>query len=163
MPNNGYFDSERDGELIKGGGYFWCSTCLVARPLDDLSPDPRYCQGCYGFLLKEVEMLSSGKHPQWVPRTSPKPIRQLVQPSSGGCHNYTHTPLGSPMESGIMATVKGKRGPKRRADLPAEMIMQWASEGMGSKMIASKLKAELNITIGFRTVARIIAGQRVLV
>ena len=55
----------------------------------------------------------------------------------------------------------GKRGPKPKI-LPLELIMQWAGEGDGSKKIASRLKTEHGIEIGFRTIARILCGQRIL-
>ncbi len=48
MPNN-YFSCAKDREFIEAGGFF-CETCLVGKPLDDISPDPRYCQGCHDQL-----------------------------------------------------------------------------------------------------------------
>jgi len=167
MPNNGYFNAKRDSELITAGTHFWCGACLVAKPFDDQSPDPRYCQDCHDFLLKEVALLApKQRRPEWIPKA--KEISQKLAGVSG------YPPL-------IMATVKSKksevaiiypavstrpivkRGPKRRTDLPIELITQWASEGMGYKRIAAKLKIECNITVGFRTVARIVAGQRVVI
>jgi hypothetical protein len=56
-----------------------------------------------------------------------------------------------------------RRGPKHRTDLPVEVIMQWAGEGMGSKVIAARLKAEHGIIVSYKTIQRILAGQRVLV
>ena len=47
-----YFDIKHDGAIINAGG-FWCEACLIGKPGSDTSPDPRYCQDCYGFLLKE--------------------------------------------------------------------------------------------------------------
>jgi hypothetical protein len=165
-----YFDTKRDNQLIASGNYFWCEACLKARPLDDQSPDPRYCLGCYEFLLKEAILLPPKQgRPKWVPKA-----KEAVK-SGAGISGYPPR---------IMATVKGKksevaiippsvstrpivkrirRGPKHRTDLPVEVIMQWAGEGMGSKKITAKLKADYDIAIGFRTVARILAGQRVLV
>ncbi len=78
MPNNGYFDSERDKDIIEAGGFF-CLACAVGKPADDQSPDPRYCQGCYDFLLKEAEMLPSNKRPKWIPKPHSNAVRGAGQ------------------------------------------------------------------------------------
>jgi len=135
----------------------FCHACLDDKPATEASPDPRYCQGCYDFLLKEAELLPVGKHPQWAPRTPQKPVVEPVQPASGAGHNNTGTPIGS----GIMSTVKAnnKRGPKHKA-LPVELIVQWVGEGMGSKAIASKLNNELGIKVSYKTIQRLLSGEK---
>lgn len=157
------FSIRRDNELIRAGTHFWCETCVVARPLKEQSPDPRYCQGCYEFLLKEAELLG-GRKPTWAPKDSqpvtrrpPEPVGEPVQPASGVGHNYIGTRIGS----GIMSTLEskkddGKRGPKHKA-LPRELIKQWAGEGMGSRAIASRLNNELGIEVSYKTVQRALA------
>ncbi len=55
MPNNGYFDNKRDKHLIASGSHFWCHGHLTAQPVSELSPDPRYCTGCFDFLQKGLE------------------------------------------------------------------------------------------------------------
>ena len=87
MPDSGYFESKRDKETINAGGFF-CFGCLTGKPASKLSPDPRYCQGCYDLFLKEAEMLSPGRRSQWAPRVPRKPL----QPASGVGHNYIGTP-----------------------------------------------------------------------
>ena len=54
----------------------------------------------------------------------------------------------------------GKRGPKLKS-LPQEVVIQWASEGMGSKAIASQLKREQGIDVSYKTIQRILSGERV--
>jgi hypothetical protein len=56
-----------------------------------------------------------------------------------------------------ITTNEMKRGPKHR-QLPDDSIRQWASEGAGSKAIASKLKAEHGITISYKTIQRRLKG-----
>jgi len=63
------FDIKRDVAIEKVGGIF-CRACLSGRK--DLSPDPRYCQRCYGFLRKEAELLPPGKRPRWIPKCPPR-------------------------------------------------------------------------------------------
>lgn len=167
MPISGYFDFKRDTKIVNAGGFF-CQACLVGKPLDDISPDSRYCRGCYEFLNKEASILPAGKHPRWVPKTPQPKIRG-------------EKPIPVPQDAVlIMATVKGKksevaiiqppvakvthekRGPKHK-DLPVELITQWVGEGMGYKRIAAKLKAEHDINVGFRTIARAVKGERLLI
>ena len=68
------FDSKRDKELFAAGTHFWCEGCLIARPLDARSPDPRYCQGCHDFLSEEASHLS--RKPSWTPKAQNKANNQ---------------------------------------------------------------------------------------
>lgn len=169
MTSRGYFNAERDSALIAAGTHFWCQTCFVARPLDDRSPDERYCQACYCLLSKEAEMLGSHvKEPDWIPGKLQKIEGKKLPPIPQGGGGNMATVKGDKSEVAIIKPVTskvthGKRGPKYRGDLPLDLISQWQSEGMGSKAIARRLNAEYGIKVGFRTVARILSGQRVLV
>jgi hypothetical protein len=161
-----YFDTKRDNQLIADGSHFWCTVCLIAQPLDDQNPDPRYCQGCYDFLLKEAELLPPKRgRPDWVPKAreigkKPAPVSgyppQIMQPIKGKKSEVCIIPPS------VSARPIVKRGPKHKA-LPVELITQWAGEGMGLKAIAAKLKAEQGIKVHYSTISRILAGQRVLV
>ena len=51
------------------------------------------------------------------------------------------------------------RGRRHKA-LPVELITQWAGEGMGSKAIASKLSNELGIKVSYKTIQRLLSGER---
>lgn len=163
MLNSGYLGIKRDNELIAAGSHFWCNTHLTAVPLDDQSPDPRYCQGCCEFLLKEAKSLPShGKKTDWIP-VLPKEL-------AGG--KAPHVPHYG---GGIMSTVKGeksevdiiqptvpitsigKRGPKF-TELPDDLIRQWGGQGMGSKAIAARLKGEHGIEISYKTIQRRLQG-----
>lgn len=162
MPNNGYFDNKRDNELIAAGAHFWCNACLIARPLDDQSPDKRYCFGCYNFLLKEAEMLSPKQgRPQWLPQAGE--LTKKTADVSG------HTPLIMStleskeikvdiIQSSVSARPIVKRGPKHR-DLPEGLIRQLANEGMGAKAIATRLTGE-GVTVSYKTIQRLLSGQR---
>jgi len=85
MPGKGYFDIKRDIELEKAGG-FWCDACLVTKPATEQSPDCRYCQGCFGLLLKEAVLLRpQQRRPEWLPRrpVTPPKARQMPQSDAG--------------------------------------------------------------------------------
>ncbi|MBA7704067.1 hypothetical protein ES703_112865 [subsurface metagenome] len=162
-----FADSKHDNAIVEVSGFF-CHACVMDKPATEASPDPRYCQGCYDFLTKEAELLD-GRKPAWVPkdsqcitRTPLEPSRKPLQPASGVGHNYIDTQIGS----GIMSTVEskkddGKRGPKQKA-LPRELIKQWAGEGMGSRVIALKLNSELGIKVSYRTIQRVLSGERLI-
>jgi len=50
-----------------------------------MSPNPRYCQGCYEFLLKEAEMLTERRitrRPDWIP-SQPKQTTQKTVRNEG--------------------------------------------------------------------------------
>ena len=55
-----------------------------------------------------------------------------------------------------------KRGPKHR-DLPDELIAKLAGQGMRAKAIASELKREHGIIVSYKTIQRMLEGQRVMV
>ena len=80
---NSYFSVKRDNGLITSDSHFWCEGCLYARPLDDQSPDPRYCQSCCELLKAEAMLLPARKKPAWVPKTT-KNTRE----------GYVNTPRG---------------------------------------------------------------------
>ena len=164
-----FADSKHDNGIVEVSGFF-CHACLAGKPAPEASLDPRYCQGCYDFLLKEAEMLPGNKHPKWVPRTQSKKDstgkigRQKPIQVSGDMVLNMSTVNGKKSEVDIFQPPGGKatrekRGPKKRA-LPHELIKQWAGEGMGSKAIASKLNNELGITVSYKTIQRTLAGKR---
>jgi hypothetical protein len=156
------FDIKRDNELIAAGTHFWCEACLVARPLDDRSPDERYCQDCYDFLRKEAEMLTGHiKKPTWIPCKNGQKNQPHVSTYGGG----NMSTLGEEIievdiiQPSVAKVTRGKRGPKPKV-LPNELIKQWAGEGMGSKAIASKLNNELDIEVSYKTIQRVLSGER---
>lgn len=152
-----YFDAKRNKEIVAAG--FWCEACLMGEPAVEQSPDPRYCQGCYDFLLKEAEMLSPGKRPAWIPKISsekPIPVSQDVVLNMATVKDKkSEVAIIQPSDA---TRTLPRRGPKHKT-LPVELITQWASEGIGYKRIAAKLKVEHGIEIGFRTVARVVKGE----
>lgn len=152
-------------------GGFWCHTCLISHPAAEQSPDSRYCQGCYEFLLKEAEMDTSRRGGDWKPvlnsykplttsETTPQKVAKVSQPM----RQIKSTVGGRKIEvdkiqPSVAARAVLKRGPKHKA-LPQELVKQWASEGTGSKAIASKLKSELGIKVSYKTIQRLLSGER---
>ena len=159
MPASGYFDSKRD-KVVIGGGDFWCHACLVGKPASESSPDPRYCQPCYVFLLREAEMDSGRRGDDWKPKKAHKKAAQVAEDVRR---------IMSPLESKkievdiihppTISRASGKRGPKHRR-LPEDLIRKLAGEGMGSKAIVAWLKADRGLIVSYKTIQRILSGER---
>jgi hypothetical protein len=144
------FNIERDNELIRNGTHFWCETCLVARPIEDCSPDRRYCQSCYDFLCAEKEIFVE---------THPRSAPQGWFPSPG--HKPTVGLQGlevlSPSDSLVDKTQP--TGGRPKIPLPEEKIKEMHAAGMGAKAIAGRLKAE-GFNISYRTIYRYLKERK---
>ena len=160
---NKYFNAKRDRELIAAGMHFFCHACIVAKPASEQSPDERYCQGCYEVLLKEAEMLSPGKRPAWIPHKGEIGHQKSIQVSEDMVLNMS-TLNGKNskvdiIQPSVAKVTRGKRGPKHR-ELPGDLIRQLAAEGMGSKAIATRLRVERGVTVSYKTIQRVLSGER---
>ena len=161
MANNSIFSIKRDQQIIKAGG-FLCVACLVGKPATKQSPDPRYCLDCHKSLLKEAALLSG--QPEWCPRattgkiSSEKPVKVSQHTDLIKSTLETKKITVDIIPPQTPKLTRGKRGPKHR-ELPQDFIRQLATEGMGSKAIASQLRDE-GITISYKTVQRILSGER---
>ena len=146
---------------------FFCHACLEDKLAPEVSPDSRYCQGCYDFLLKEAEMDSRRGVGDW------KPIKPYNKAEIGG---EKTAQVSNPMRT-IKSTLEGekskvdiiqprvasgatkKRGRKFK-HLPEDFIKQLADKGMGSKAIATQLKREHGIDVSYKTIQRVLSGER---
>lgn len=153
-----YFDIKRDIEIEKAGGFF-CHACVVGKPASGQSPDPRYCQSCYDLLMGEASLLPSNKRPKWIPKAEKeqeKPIQvvdDVVLNMSPINSEKNKVDIINPVTPKV---TRSKRGPKF-TELPDDLIRQWASEGMGSKAISTRLKAE-GYDVSYKTIQRRLQG-----
>jgi len=167
------FDIRRDNELIAAGAHFWCEAHRTAQPLEKQSPDPRYCQDCFDFFMTyEVPILSpKAGRPKWVPVPAPganeteKTLRGVVEYVGGNMSTVngkkiTVDILQPTAQKTTLGNESRKTGPKS-TKLPEDLIRQWASDGMGSKAIAARLKDECRFEISYKTIQRRL--QRVLI
>jgi hypothetical protein len=134
---------------------FWCYTHLQNLPLNEQSPDPRYCNACHGILMAEYRdmVTTRGKRKLWwVPvdstgtETTPQVHGQgaLIMSTVNG--NKTEVDIINPTPN------RDGRGRKRQP-LPVGRIKQLAFDGMGSKAIATKLQGE-GYSVSYKTVQR---------
>ncbi len=150
------FDIERDSTLIASGTHFWCSACLVARPLASQSSDPHYCKDCCEVLEHEASLLNPRNRPRWLPETlKGKTAVQNVNKVSGDVsHNMsTVNSKNIDLDKLTFRPPKEKPGPKVK-DLPRELIRELATASMGSKSIASKLTELGYNTVSYKTIQR---------
>ena len=150
-----YFSIERDMEIVKNGGLF-CIACLVGKPPKEASPDPRYCQSCYDFLLEEAALLTGTTRPKWIPRRQ-ESGKNII---SGAGDGYA---IMLPSEDTEIhryhnSTDSRRRGPKQKP-LPEERIRGLSSAGLGVKAIANELKGE-GVLISAETISRLLRGER---
>ena len=150
---------------------FWCKTHLEGLPISKRSPDNRYCLDCYRLLLEEAKLVSpkQGK-PDWIPNPIKYPVvkatelKSTPQKVAGVSQHDTlikHTLNQEKSEVCIIPTETPKRNNIKRGrkhiELPDDLIIHWADEGMGSKAITSRLKHEYGIKVHYSTIQRRIA------
>jgi len=149
------FDIKRDNAIIEAGG-FWCSACLSGKPVGEQSPDQRYCQGCYDFLLNEAE-LEGRRAGDWRPTKG----KRVSEPSAS-----IVLAIGNSVSSGNAGcdtvAYEGLYGTQGVTDLVTDRLRLLASQGMSCRAIERELLKD-NVTISYRTIARRLKGQGVLV
>ncbi|MFC2122092.1 hypothetical protein ACFLRP_00195 [Bacteroidota bacterium] len=133
----------------------YCHACLDGKPVIEQSPDPRYCQGCYEFLLDEAKLVTRWKIPDWVPKTSSeqlaKPVQRVLERDKSGENGDIPTLK--------LSTLSGRPMSYKKRALPEDLIERLNKHGLGSKAIATKLKAR-GIVVSYKTIQRLLNGQR---
>jgi len=136
-----------------------CHACLRDFPPETTSPDPRYCPGCYDFLKAEAELLPPLKRPGWIPKpqnggkkTIPIPQHMVLIMSTLTGKNSEVDIISPP----VLKVTHEKRGPKF-TELPDDLIRQLAGQGMGSKVIAARLRDD-GIKVSYKTIQRRLQG-----
>ena len=147
---------------------YFCQACLGGKPETETSFDTRYCKGCCDFLLKEAEMDTNRRNSDWKPINShntPDKREEKAAQSLDTCAELcppqkapqNTVDIIQPLDPQKKAT---NRGRPRQLDLPEELIKELASEGMGSKAIASQLRRGGGIKASYKTIQRVLTGQR---
>jgi hypothetical protein len=169
-----YFDIKRDLRIIKNGG-FMCNGCLVGKPLSQQSPrDARYCIDCQPIIEYEYALAAehrgykSGYKPV-APDANLEAIEPPLRELGAGEEKTKMSTLNenpvtvdkfkvSPPKSRFW---KGRPETYKKRELPDELIRQLSFDDMGSKAIATKLKADMGIGVSYKTIQRILSGKRV--
>jgi len=149
---------KRDTALENAGGFF-CEACLGVKTVDERSQDPRYCQGCYDYLIEEAKLLSGPGRPKWIPKPE-NPDKALekqchVARGGAGISSTLESPkievdkIQPPVEPEPVSQ-KGRKKPV----LPVGDIVQLSFEGMGAKAIAPQLRKR-NAKMSHKTAQRV--------
>ncbi|MBN1189577.1 MAG: hypothetical protein JXA46_07490 [Dehalococcoidales bacterium] len=62
------FEMESEMDKIESGEYFWCKGHIGAVPINEISPDRRYCLDCYNVLKAEASQSGSWRKASWIPK-----------------------------------------------------------------------------------------------
>ena len=98
----------------------------------------RFCRNCYEYLRTgdNHHFSSNMAKLEWLEQAKP--------------------PSDQPV---ILSPLKHSRG-RRKKELPMNYISQLINAGMGCKKIARKLKDERGVDCSYRTIARVVKGER---
>ena len=155
---------------------------MTARPVNEGSPDLRYCQSCYDFLMVEAQIkgLTGIIKPSWVPRKTPiksrsrknrsvnADINRLLKKAGGNGKRKNGVVTPSPdrhhsdtlrMEEPVQKLKEGKDTNKKISKAKKEVV--FAHPGGRPKIeIPEKLIKQLaKIHSGHRRIARILREE----
>ncbi len=154
-------------ELIASGTHFWCETHLSAIPVEKSSPDRRYCQDCYLFLVGEAKILlqrGATKRPAWIPNPLPKifkPFFKGINKDQKPVTTYlTLSGNGTGNVTALGPTRTAAKDGKKAAPQLDKAIEQMANQGMSSRAIAVQLGLD-GLKVSHMTVTRHIRKTKV--
>ena len=140
-------------------GMFFCEACLRDLPLSERSNrDVRYCNFCQPIIEEEYLMLAERKGRPLYNFYRPITLENLSPISEQGGQNMS-TLENTKITVDIIRPRIGKRGPKKMK-LPDDEIKQLHKDGMGAKAIATHLKREHGIEVSYKTIQRLLSGER---
>lgn len=151
----GKFDIKRDKQFP-----YFCEACLVGKREDEMSgEDIRYCVGCQQVIEESYSLSAdTGSH---LGRYTPQEQAEKVAPMEMdiGKEKMKMSTLNQNIATVDIKRAGGRIKPRRKRELPEGLIKQ-LSEGMGSKAVASKLKRDKGIDVSYKTIQRLLAGER---
>lgn len=153
-------------ELIAMGTHFWCETHLSAVPIGKRSPDRRYCQECYDFLVEETRMLAERgvtKRPAWIPDPLPDNIKSYFKgPNIGQNYVTTYLPLSGDGTGDVTAPeqIRTTSGDVKKASPQLEAVIEkMVKQGLSSRAIAGQLRLK-GFSVSHMTIARYIRKKK---
>ncbi|MBU2534640.1 MAG: hypothetical protein KKD83_00545 [Chloroflexi bacterium] len=109
----------------------------------------------------------------WEIWLSPEDVCDTPRKPQEGNSEHSYPLINAATHEMKMSTVKvssfeveyfrprGRPKTYKKRELPEEVIKQLYAEGIGSKAIASRLKAKRGINVSYKTVQRVLSGKRV--
>jgi len=149
-------------EVDKKYPYF-CQACVVGKAAELMSKkDARYCTTCQSFIEKEYIQL--GKRYTPIPHNPQDgKIDALLD---AGIQNHMREEITKLSTSNLTDLTVDNFSPRgrpktyKKKELPEGIIKQLHNKGQGSKAITTKLKTELGIDVSYKTIQRVLAGER---
>ncbi len=159
-----YFDIERD----KVYSYF-CEACLTGKKKSQMSKvDMRCCSQCQPFIEADSK-LRRGKYSPTAELTDAHHKPSDVNLSSNSVpsmERYSEkgktkmSTLNPPSVKVDNFRPRGRPKTYRKLQLPDDKIKQLYQEGLGAKAIASQLERERGIDVSYKTIQRVLSGER---
>lgn len=131
---------------------FFCRACLYDKPIREQSSNHRYCLGCYTFMQEDAKRDSESGEPS--PAT--KPPRDKAQRATRR-DKINLPPTPSPV---ILSQPKIDGRGRKKKELPDDIILRLAGQGLSCRLIATRLKEEYGTLASYRTIARIMVKQQ---
>lgn len=170
------FNITEEKAQLEAGTHFWCKACIAARPVEELSTDPRYCKSCFEVIQaeKNIDIEQKQNKDKWAPDG-----KVFIHFGQG----YTVTPGleiiclgpvdadGNPQDTAgaPLTTIKIGRSPVTTLPqvlndvsidvtaLVTAKIKHLAGRGMSSRAIQKELARE-GVNISHMTIARRLQG-----
>lgn len=148
---------------LEQSGSFFCQTCLEYQPTSEQSPDIRYCKGGCDFLLKEAAIIREHgvtKRANWMPIKTLQKGKKVVEDISVQMSTLEDENITVDISSPTVASGATKKRRRKYKQLPEGFIKQLATEGLGSKAITTRLRKERGVTVSYKTIQRVLSGER---
>jgi hypothetical protein len=153
-----YFDFTRDKKFS-----YFCQGCLVGKTEEYISKkDVRYCITCQPLVEKGYDQLRQ--------KYTPIPYNGQNHREDTHINADIQIPIGE--QKTKMSTLNstsptvdnfrwmGRPKVYKKRLLPEDKINQLNKEGIGAKAIATYLKTEADIFVSYKTVQRVLSGER---
>ncbi len=153
-----YFTMARDKQFA-----YFCRGCLEGKTKEQISRrDTRYCVTCQPLVEREYTQLRQRYIP--IPYNHQNPLEDALYNADNeipaGEQNTKMSMLNS--ETASLDNFKPRGRPKtyKKRQLPEREIKKLYDGGMGAWAIATKLKKEEGIEVSYKTIQRVLSGER---
>lgn len=156
--NRSYFNIETDKQFP-----CFCEACAIGKTEEQMSQkDIRYCLDCQPIIEEEYHLQAPGKRTKYKPIPATK-IKGVLSPHIQMPIDEQKTKLSilnSPSPAMDNFRPRGRPETYKKRPLPEEQIKQLHEEGMGAVAIATQLKRDQGIDVSYKTIQRILSGER---
>ncbi len=156
--NNTYFDVTRDKQFA-----YFCRGCLEGKTKEQISKrDTRYCVTCQPLVEREYAQIRQRYTPILYNHQNPQEdtLYNADKEIHTGEQNTKISTLNLASPTVDNFRPRGRPETYKKRLLPNDKIKQLHKDGMGAKAITTKLKKEEGIDVSYKTIQRILSGER---